>query len=207
MAHHAPSTYSAAWRFGSQCRSFSPLTVSRSACQRPDLRSSSRCAGVSPRAVSASLLTSEPVGFQLTPFSPPSGPTQWLFQGPPAQSKFLAANWFRFLSMPGFAGCKRCRSATSLSRFDPRSSGGFGGFNHGGKIPVSRPKTGAFSPCSCPTLSTKLASISLRNEPFQSPSPMTTRHLFTAALAILGTIATALAADPVVSNLARVSPD
>jgi hypothetical protein len=32
-------------------------------------------------------------------------------------------------------------------------------------------------------------------------SPMTTRHLFTAALAILGTFTTALAADPVVSNL------
>jgi hypothetical protein len=30
---------------------------------------------------------------------------------------------------------------------------------------------------------------------------MTTRHLFTAALAILGSITTALAADPVVSNL------
>ena len=30
---------------------------------------------------------------------------------------------------------------------------------------------------------------------------MTTRHLFTAALAILGTFATAFAADPVVSNL------
>ena len=30
---------------------------------------------------------------------------------------------------------------------------------------------------------------------------MTTRHLLTAALAILGTFATALAADPVVSNL------
>ena len=30
---------------------------------------------------------------------------------------------------------------------------------------------------------------------------MTTRHLFTAALAILGTITTAFAADPVVSNL------
>jgi len=27
---------------------------------------------------------------QSTPFSPPSGPTQWLFQGPPAESKFLA---------------------------------------------------------------------------------------------------------------------
>ena len=26
-----------------------------------------------------------------TPISPPSGPLQWLFQGPPAQSKFLAA--------------------------------------------------------------------------------------------------------------------
>ena len=26
-----------------------------------------------------------------TPFSPPSGPTQWLFQEPPAESKFLAA--------------------------------------------------------------------------------------------------------------------
>ena len=26
-----------------------------------------------------------------TPISPPSGPTQWLFQGPPAESKFLAA--------------------------------------------------------------------------------------------------------------------
>jgi hypothetical protein len=29
--------------------------------------------------------------FPATPISPPSGPTQWLFQGPPAQSKFLAA--------------------------------------------------------------------------------------------------------------------
>ena len=27
----------------------------------------------------------------VTPISPPSGPTQWLFQGPPAESKFLAA--------------------------------------------------------------------------------------------------------------------
>jgi hypothetical protein len=26
-----------------------------------------------------------------TPISPPSGPTHWLFQGPPAQSKLLAA--------------------------------------------------------------------------------------------------------------------
>ena len=26
-----------------------------------------------------------------TPISPPSGPTQWLFQGPPAESKLLAA--------------------------------------------------------------------------------------------------------------------
>jgi hypothetical protein len=26
-----------------------------------------------------------------TPISPPSGPSQWLFQGPPAESKFLAA--------------------------------------------------------------------------------------------------------------------
>jgi hypothetical protein len=26
----------------------------------------------------------------VTPISPPSGPTQWLFQGPPAESKFLA---------------------------------------------------------------------------------------------------------------------
>ena len=26
-----------------------------------------------------------------TPISPPSGPDQWLFQGPPAESKFLAA--------------------------------------------------------------------------------------------------------------------
>ena len=32
---------------------------------------------------------------------------------------------------------------------------------------------------------------------------MTTRHLLTAALAILGTFATALAADPVVSNLTQ----
>ena len=30
---------------------------------------------------------------------------------------------------------------------------------------------------------------------------MTTRHLFTAALAILGTFATSFAADPVVTNL------
>ena len=28
---------------------------------------------------------------QATPFSPPSGPPQRLFQGPPAKSKFLAA--------------------------------------------------------------------------------------------------------------------
>jgi hypothetical protein len=28
---------------------------------------------------------------ETTPFSPPSGPTQWLFQGPPAESKLLAA--------------------------------------------------------------------------------------------------------------------
>ncbi len=28
---------------------------------------------------------------QATPISPPSGPDQWLFQGPPAESKFLAA--------------------------------------------------------------------------------------------------------------------
>jgi hypothetical protein len=27
-----------------------------------------------------------------TAFSPPSGPIQWLFQWPPAQSKFLAPN-------------------------------------------------------------------------------------------------------------------
>ncbi len=26
------------------------------------------------------------------PFSPPSGPTQWLFQEPPAKSNFLAVN-------------------------------------------------------------------------------------------------------------------
>lgn len=64
-----------------------------------------------------------------------------------------------------------------------------------------RPKIGRISPCSCPTLSTKLASISPRSEPFLSTSPMTTRHLFTAALGILGTFATALAADPVVLNL------
>jgi hypothetical protein len=30
-----------------------------------------------------------------TPFSPPSGPPQRLFQGPPAKSKFLAARRFR----------------------------------------------------------------------------------------------------------------
>jgi hypothetical protein len=29
--------------------------------------------------------------FQTTPISPPSGPIQWLFQGPPAESKLLAA--------------------------------------------------------------------------------------------------------------------
>jgi multidrug efflux pump subunit AcrA (membrane-fusion protein) len=28
-----------------------------------------------------------------TPISPPSGPDQWLFQGPPAESKFLAAKF------------------------------------------------------------------------------------------------------------------
>ena len=27
-----------------------------------------------------------------TPISPPSGPSHWLFQGPPAESKFLAAS-------------------------------------------------------------------------------------------------------------------
>jgi hypothetical protein len=31
-----------------------------------------------------------PKRYQL--LSPPSGPTQWLFQGPPAQSKFLGAS-------------------------------------------------------------------------------------------------------------------
>jgi hypothetical protein len=30
-------------------------------------------------------------GSLTTPFSPPSGLTQWLFQGPPAESEFLAA--------------------------------------------------------------------------------------------------------------------
>ncbi len=30
-------------------------------------------------------------GASPTPISPPSGPDQWLFQGPPAESKFLAA--------------------------------------------------------------------------------------------------------------------
>ena len=30
--------------------------------------------------------------FPEAPFSPPSGPTQWLLQGPPAESKFLAAS-------------------------------------------------------------------------------------------------------------------
>jgi len=29
--------------------------------------------------------------FPRNPISPPSGPTQWLFQKPPAESKFLAA--------------------------------------------------------------------------------------------------------------------
>jgi spermidine/putrescine transport system permease protein len=28
----------------------------------------------------------------VTPISPPSGPTQWLFQGPPAESNFLGAS-------------------------------------------------------------------------------------------------------------------
>jgi hypothetical protein len=32
------------------------------------------------------------IAYQATPISPPSGPTQWLFQGPPAESKLLAAN-------------------------------------------------------------------------------------------------------------------
>ena len=32
------------------------------------------------------------VGVEATPISPPSGPVQWLFQGPPAESKLLAAN-------------------------------------------------------------------------------------------------------------------
>jgi hypothetical protein len=30
-------------------------------------------------------------GVPSTPISPPSGPAQWLFQKPPAESKFLAA--------------------------------------------------------------------------------------------------------------------
>ena len=68
---------------------------------------------------------------------------------------------------------------------------------------MSRPKIGRISPCSCPTLSTKLASISPRSEPSLSTSPMTTRTLLTAALAILGAITTAFAADPVVSNLTK----
>jgi hypothetical protein len=44
----------------------------------------------------------------INPHSPPSGPTQWLFQGPPAQSKFLAA--IRQLSwlMCGAHGTRRC---------------------------------------------------------------------------------------------------
>jgi cyclic pyranopterin phosphate synthase len=37
--------------------------------------------------------------FCATPISPPSGPTQWLFQGPPTESKFLAA---KFLAAPPF---------------------------------------------------------------------------------------------------------
>jgi len=46
-----------------------------------------------------------------TPISPPSGPTQWLFQGPPAESKFLAVEriiyWLRaavVLSVSGHQG-------------------------------------------------------------------------------------------------------
>jgi hypothetical protein len=34
-----------------------------------------------------------------TPISPPSGPSQWLFQGPPAESKFLAAESPKSLSV------------------------------------------------------------------------------------------------------------
>ena len=41
------------------------------------------------------------------------------------------------------------------------------------------------------------------NARLQTPFPMTLRPLLAAALAILGTFATALAADPVVSNLTQ----
>jgi hypothetical protein len=46
--------------------------------------------------VATSALTSAVYDFSFTleratPISPPSGPSQWLFQGPPAESKFLAA--------------------------------------------------------------------------------------------------------------------
>ncbi|MFN5638644.1 MAG: hypothetical protein ACK5AA_03770, partial [Akkermansiaceae bacterium] len=38
-----------------------------------------------------------------TPISPPAGPTQWLFQGPPAESKVLAAaDSGRELANPAF---------------------------------------------------------------------------------------------------------
>jgi hypothetical protein len=34
---------------------------------------------------------------QSTPISPPSGPTHWLFQGPPAESKLLAEDLDRMV--------------------------------------------------------------------------------------------------------------
>jgi hypothetical protein len=50
----------------------------------------------------------------ITPISPPSGPTQWLFQGPPAESKLLAVS----LGHHGRLSCSSSRSprGTEASR-------------------------------------------------------------------------------------------
>jgi len=55
------------------------------------------------RALRSSRMTASCASSSATPFSPPSGPPQRLFQGPPAKSKFLAA---QIPSSSGF----RCRS-------------------------------------------------------------------------------------------------
>jgi hypothetical protein len=50
-----------------------------------------------------------------TPFSPPSGPAQWLFQRPPAESKFLAASQ----PIPAIPGLARLPEIYRSPRFSP----------------------------------------------------------------------------------------
>jgi hypothetical protein len=65
----------------------------KTAVQPPELATSRRRFGIFYR-FTALRFTETPLPLPFppaTPFSPPSGPTQRLFQGPPAKSKFLAA--------------------------------------------------------------------------------------------------------------------